>query len=374
MPLKKVAGPVGILLLAAFLVGGCQLRESYRVAQLLVHRQGWDSLRVDVQFQKRRWPGPAEPVAPDSLQILLLGARYDTLYLGNATAIPVPDARLGDRERLLLEVCGWFGRRSVCDQLGLNASPKRVVVAPEIVYPYQGTTARLYYRLHPRLERRRYDDEGWEPLPVRRVLQGYLLMGTEADPRSRLRIPLRTWEGVVELASLPDFPDFRYTLQQQFRAGRPAVVTFEVYGGMEQPELLASLSKRLRPKTEAERKEEVAHFVSEALRQVVELLSGRPYPVWLRVESWSFNPLTLQYVAEVSARWREGGWFRPSSELFGVLTVSEDGTGATFRWVSGNRRAEERWRQQVGQETLRLAELLPPEAPETDEEVVVSGW
>ncbi|ACY48310.1 hypothetical protein [Rhodothermus marinus] len=374
MPLKKVAGAVGVLLLAAFLVGGCQLRESYRVAQLLVHRRGWDSVRVDVQFQKRRWLSSAEPVVPDSIQVLLLNAQYDTLYLGNATAIPVPDARLGDRERLLLEVCGWFGRRSVCDQLGLNASPKRVVVAPEIVYPYQGTTARLYYRLHPRLERRRYDDEGWEPLPVRRVLQGYLLVGTEADPRSRLRIPLQAWEGVVELASLPDFPDFRYTLQQQFRAGRPAVVTFEVYGGMEQPELLASLSKRLRPKTEAERKEEVAHFVSEALRQVVAHLSGRPYPVWLRVESWSFNPLTLQYVAEVSARWREGGWFRPSSELFGVLTVSEDGTGATFRWVSGNRRAEERWRQQVGQEILHLSDLPLPEIPKTEEETVVSGW
>jgi len=373
MLLKEAKGRFGVFLLAAFLAGGCQLRESYRVAQLLLHRQGWDSLRVDVQFQKRRWPGQAEPAVPDSLQVLLLGTRYDTLYLGNATAIPVPDVRLGDRERLLLEVCGWFGRRSVCDQVGLNASPKRVVVDPEIVYPFQGTTARLYYRLRPRLERRRYDDEGWEPLPVRGPLQGYLLMGTEADPQNRLRVPLRTWEGVVELASLPDFPNFRYTLQQQFRAGRPAVVTFEVYGGLENPELLATVSMRLRPKTEAERKEEVAHFVSEALRQVVVQLSGRPYPVWLRVESWSFNPLTLQYVAEVSARWREGGWFRPSCELFGVLTVNEDGTGATFRWVSGNRRTEERWRQQVKTEVLSLDPLPPREIPETDE-VVVSGW
>ncbi len=373
MPLKEATGRIGVFLLAVFLSGGCQLRESHRVAQLLVHRQGWDSLQVDVQFQKRRWPGKAEPAVPDSVQVLLLGARYDTLYLGRTLGIMVPDARLGDRERLLLEVCGWFGRRPVCDQLGLHASPKRVVVDPEIVYPFQGTTARLYYRLRPRLERRRYDDAGWEPLPVEGPLQGYLLMGTEADPHNRLRVPLRAWEGVVELASLPDFPDFRYTLQQQFRAGRPAIVTIEVYGGLEQPELLAAVTRRLRSKTEAERKEEVAHFASEALRQVVVRLSGHLYPIWLRVESWSFNPLTLQYVVEVSARWREGGWFRPSFRLFGVLTVNEDGTGATFRWVSGNRRAEERWHQQVETAVLSLDPLLPREMPETDE-VVVSGW
>ncbi len=373
MPLKKAALHI-VALLLAFLMGGCQLGESYRVVQLLVHRKGWDSLRVDVQFQKRRWLGRAELAMPDSLQVLLLSARYDTLYVGNASAIPVPDARLGDRERLLLEVCGWFGQRLVCDQLGLHASPKRVVVAPEIVYPYQGTTARLYYRLHPRLERQRHDEAGWEPLSLQQTLKAYLLIGTEADPQSRLRIPLQSWEGVVELTALPDFPDFRYALQQQFRAGRPAVVTIEVYRELEQPALLAVVSRRLRPKTEAERKEEVAHFVSEALRQVVVQLSGRLYPVWLRVESWSFNPLTLQYGAEVSAHWREGGWSRPSCELFGMLTVSEDGTVATFRWVSGNRRAEERWRQQVKTAVLQLDPLTPRKIPETDEEVVVSGW
>ncbi|WP_072715187.1 hypothetical protein [Rhodothermus profundi] len=368
----KIAGWIAGIVLV-LLLSGCQQQASYRVAQLLLHRYGWDSLQVAVQFVKQRWPSSPEPVQPDSLQVLLLSARYDTLYLGAARMIPVPDARLEDQERLLLEVCGWFAGRVVCDQIGLNASPKRLVVEPEIVYPFQGTTARLYYRLRSRWERQRYDGDGWEPLPLQRSFQGYLLIGTQADPHSQLRVPLRTWEGVIELSALPAFSDFRYALQQQFRVGRSATVTFELYAGLETPELLTSVTRRLRPKTEAERKAEVAHFAGEALQQVVERLSGRWYPVWLQVESWSFNPLNLQYVVEVTARWREGGWFRPLCVLSGVLTISEDGTAATFRWVSGNRRAQERWQQQVGQDVLNLDALPPPELPESDE-VIVSGW
>ncbi len=357
------------------LLGSCGSGTSYRVAQLLLHRQSWDSLRVEVKFVRQQWLGRVESVVPDSLQVMLLSARYDTLYLGAAPMVAVPDARLGDRERLLLEVCGWFGTRLACDQLGLNASPKRMVIEPEVVYPFRGTIARLYYRLHPRLERQRYDGEGWESLPVHRSMQGYLLMRIAADPQRQIRVPLRSWEGVVELAALPAFSDFWYALQQQFRNGRPAIVTFEVYGGLELPELLATVTQRLRPKTEEERKAEVAHFVGEALRQVVERLSGQAYPIWLRVESWSFNPLTLQYVVEVSARWREGGWFRPFCELFGVLTVTEDGTQAAFRWVSGNQRAQVRWHQQVGQgKVLPLLPLPPHEFLSTHDGGIVSGW
>lgn len=374
MRLRKAARGVGSWWLMAFFLGGCQLQESYQVAQLFVHRLGWDALRVEVQFQKRRWLGEAEPAKPDSLDVLLLRARYDTLYQGNALALQVPDIWLNDRERLLLEVCGWFDGQSVCDQIGLSASPKRVVVTPEILYPFQQTTARLYYRLHARWERQRYDGNGWEPLPVQRPLQGYLLMSTEADTQSRLQVPLQDREGVVDLASLPAFSDFQYALLQQLRIGRPVTVMFEIYGGQETPALLATVTRRLRPKTEAERKEEVAYFVEEALRQVVDHLSGRAYPVWLRVESWSFNPLTDQYVVEVSARWREGGWFQPTCQLLGVLTVAEDGTNAGFRWVSGNQQARERWQQQVGQEVLQLTALTPPAFSEASDEAVVSGW
>ncbi|MDQ7041484.1 MAG: hypothetical protein Q9M35_11155 [Rhodothermus sp.] len=357
---RAACWPGGLALI--LLLGSCGSETSYRVAQLLLHRQSWDSLRIEVQFVRQQWLGSAEPVVPDSLLVMLLSARYDTLYLGSSLLVSIPDARLGDRERLLLEVCGWFETRLVCDQLGLNASPKRIVVEPEVIYPFRGTTARLYYRLHPRLERQRYDGAGWEPLPVHRSVRGYLLMRIAADPQRQLRVPLQSWEGVIELTALPAFSDFWYALQQQFRTRRPAIVTLEVYGGLELPELLATVTRRLRPKTEAERKAEVAHFAGEALRQVVEHLSGQEYPIWLRVESWSFNPLTLQYVVEVSARWREGGWFQPFYELFGVLTVAEDGTQAVFRWVSGNQRAWVRWQQRVGQEQVLPLVSLPPSA------------
>ncbi len=355
----------------------CQLSSPYRLETLALERIGWDTLAVKARFVVRKWPGRLQPVRPDSVQLLLLSARYDTLFWGTSTRIPVPDAMLGDQERLLLEVCGWFQGRSVCDQAGFSASPKRLQVAPEVQYPYQGTLSRLYYRLHPRLERQRYAAATWEPLAVAPLPQGYLRMQLVQDPQSALEWPIKAWEGVVELAELPTFPDFRYALSQQLRAGLVATMTVEVYAGGPQPVRIATLRHQLRAKTEAERKAEVARLAEAALVQLVEQLSGRSYPVWVRVESWSFNPLAMQYVVEISARWQEGGWLGPTCALRGILTAAEDGTQATFRWVEGNPAARQRWRRRVDEELLYLGtlrEALSEVREDQHREGVVRGW
>jgi len=369
------AARAGAVLLS-LLWGACRFSSAYRVETLTLERIGWDTLIVEARFTVSAWWGSRSSVSPDSVQFLLLNARYDTLFWGTSARMPVPDVLLGDRERLLLEVCGWFQGRSVCDQVGFTASPKRLQVRPEIQYPYQGKIARLYYRLHPHLERQRYATATWESIPVAGAPQGYLQLQMAEDPQSTVQWPLKAWEGVVELAQLPTFLDFRYALSQKLRAGEVVTVTIAIYAGLPQPVQVASFERRLRAKTEAERKAEVARLAEAALEQLVHQLSGHAYTVWIGVESWSFNPLALQYVVEIVARWREKGWLRPTCTLRGILTVAEDSTQATFRWVEGNRIARQHWEARVAGEVLRLDPLtiMPDGVQGVQEEAVVSGW
>ena len=121
LPFSRVAWPILLFVLIGI---GCNDAEGFRMDRLQWERQSWDSLHVQPLFVlDERMKAPVE-IRPDLVQVTLFDASYDTLYSGQAGIIPLQDIELGDAERVLMEVCGFYGERVACDQENVEASEK----------------------------------------------------------------------------------------------------------------------------------------------------------------------------------------------------------------------------------------------------------
>lgn len=356
---------VALVLIGAVLAtAGCGARREYYISHLAVEQAGWDTLRVDVDFARRTAIGGAREFTPDTATVQVFDRAYRSLYSGAPGAIPIPDERLGDREPLLVEICGIVEGRSICVQEQERASPKRIHVDQHIEYPEGGDYDRGRYDLAFRAERRRFDADGWEPLHRIPDVSGYLLARVDSQEDGRVKVPFTTSRGRFDLARHENYRDFKYYLDSRLLDEQQARVHFDVYAGINgQVARLASVEKRVELKTEEERREEVRVYAEQATERVVDELSsflgGRRAVAY--VDTWDFDPASRRYRVQMEVQWR-GSFFRGDRyELHGELEVDEDGSQARFRVRSGNRDALRRWRDRVDADVLDLGTLDPPE-------------
>ncbi len=353
-----LAGTCLLLLLAA----GCGPRQAYVVETLAVRHAGWDTLEVTARFGQRVLLGRARPAAPRALAVYLFDAAYDTLYAGAARRVPVPDAALGDRERLLLEVCGAFEAETVCEQQTVWASPKRLRLDPDLTFPDDAAFERGSYDLRVVVEREVFDASGWERIDRPDAVQGYLLAYVGEAAGEAVRVPFSQTRGRFDLTRYAHFEDFRYHLKSQLLDRQEAAVRFDVYAGLNGQEAyrLASIEKRVRAKTDEERRMEVGFFAEQAAARLLERLDvdAHERQAGAYVDGWDFNRITGAYVVEMTVVWREGGrLFGRLHELEGLLEVQEDGAEARFLLRASNERAARRWRRHTRSEVLPLGTL-----------------
>ena len=347
---------------AAAAVIGCGARTEYVVQNLAVERTSWDSLRVDVDFARRAVIGGSSPVEADSVIVVLFDADYDTLFTGGAGAVPVPDGRLGDRERIMLEVCGSVKRRHICVQESLRASPKRLDVSQEITYPRQGDLEEGDYDLSFQVLRREFDGENWEPIDAHGI-SGHLLAWVD-DPKAKtegaVRIPFRDSRGRFNLARQPNYKNFKYYLDSQLLDEDAAAVYFDVYAGLGGNHIhLSSTRKEVRRKDNDQRELEVRYFAEQAAETIIDELGSflgtdRAYAY---VEDWSYNTISRTYEIELEIEWEGSMFDRGRHEIEGMLDVAEDGSSARYRLRDGNRRALRKWRARTDEEVLMLGRL-----------------
>ena len=103
----------------------CSSQPDFTVDSFEVEQSGWDSLSVKATFKHSSSLSSATSVAPDVIVYTIFDAKFDTIYVGDDGHIAIPDKRLLDRERLLIEVCGFYQGSSACEQRVLSASPKK---------------------------------------------------------------------------------------------------------------------------------------------------------------------------------------------------------------------------------------------------------
>lgn len=341
---------------------GCGARKEYAAERVEVERSSWDSLHVDVAFVERAVIGGASPIRADSVLVTVFDADYDTLYSGGPGVAPVPDATLGDRERLMVEVCGVVRRRQICVQESHRASPKRVHVTENITYPSRGDFEEGSYELDFQVERQRFDGGDWELVDSRPV-SGYLLAWVddpEAKERGAVRIPFRQSTGRFNLARQPNYKNFKYYLDSQLLDHTEADVYFDVYAGLGENKVhLASTKKEVHRKTEDEREQEVRYFAEQATEMIIDELGSLPggSRAYAYVDGWSFNSIARTYEIELEIEWDGPAFDRGHYEIEGTLGIGEDGSNARFRIRAGNRRAVRKWRARTDGEVLMLGGL-----------------
>lgn len=364
---SRLSGLVLILLLTGALLG-CGARREYSVSELDIHRNGWDTLVIDVSFAWETTIGGEHRFVPDSVAITVFDAFYRTLYAGRDPVIPLDDRRLGDRERLLVEVCGALGPRQICLQRAEFASPKRLHVVADVDYPVEGNLARGRYELTYTAERARADGTGWEPIPVPGEIRGHIIASVGGEGTNAVRVTFTGPRGSFDLSRLEGYADFKYYMTTALLEQQRAGVRFEIHGGFRGGTgHLATVDTVVSPKSEEERMLEVRHFVQEATWRIIDALEGflGSRGGIARVRDWQYDPQRRHYEVDIDVSWRGGFFGGRQYELAGRLRVQEDGSAARFERTSGNPRALERWDERLPDDVLMLGSLPPPTLPDS---------
>jgi hypothetical protein len=343
---------------AAAVLTGCGLGTP-DVATLQVTQIGWDSLAISLRFENGNLLGRRTRAVPRAARFAVFSASYDTLYAGSDSVIAVPDRLLGDGETILVEGCGEFPSDIVCEQQTVFASPKRIWSGLDVDYPSDLEYARGDYRTRPMIERRRFGEESWEPLPDAPVppLAAHVLVA--GSPGEGLRIPLGPEGGRFDLRSVDGYRDFRFNLRSAFRDSGRAEVIFQVVAGEEGMESPAgSVRIALVDRSEEDLLEGLQVIVREAGRRLVDTLQGvfGMGRTFVFIDAWSYDPRARRYSAELvfySSGSSRDGW----QDFKGRLEASEDGRYAVFRFREASSDATRRWRDAVGSDSLSLAPL-----------------
>jgi len=352
---------VATILLAAVLTG-CGLRHEYLPSDLEIERNGWDTLTVEVGFVEKTLFGDPTPAFADSLVVRLFSATFDTLYVGQDSLIVVPDRRLGDRERTLVEACGFFGRQVVCSQQRVEASPKRLVVESKIEYPEEDDYDIGTYEFAYAAERKAFDSDDWHPIEMAKGSASRLAVRVLGEEGVSLEVPLRSDRGKFQLTNLPNNADYRRDLLAQLLDADEATIRFELYStafNLKGPVWVGDAV--VESKTEETRELEAGYFVEEAGSRMLDLL--RTFPVgpnvYLFMDNWSFDREAREYTITFSLSWQSSflrsRWF----ELSALLHVVEDGTSPTVRLLRANERGERRWEQRFDGPEVTLDPLSP---------------
>lgn len=352
----------GWSVLLVLMLAGCGEQRAYVVSSLNLNRSGWDTLAIDVSFAEDTMMG-LESATPESTTVYLFSAAYDTLYAGSDSLILVPDAQLGDSERLMVEVCGIFDRQMVCEQDAVNTSPKRIRLEHNISYPDDSRYQRGSYHLRFVVERQHFGNEMWERVERTHAINGYLLAYVGGQQEGTVKVPFERGEGRFDLQRYAGYRDFQYHLKSKLLDDREARVRFDVYAGLDKRAIqrVATVEKRVRKKTHRERAEEVRYFAEQATDKILDKLGveGDDRHVRAYIDDWMFDDRTDTYSVEMEIEWGRGYFFGRRYHLRGLLKVDEAGASATFDLYDANSRAEQLWYRAVRHDMLKLGVLEP---------------
>ena len=322
---------------------------------------GWDSVRVEVDFCWDLAVGKEKSFPPDTLSITIFDQAYRTLYAGSERIIPVPDWTLGDRERLLVEVCGFVRDSQMCMQENITASPKRIDVDLAIEYPDNNDYTRGEYEFTFNVERRRFMTDAWEQSEEHRDVRGHLLSWVEEDQQEMVKVPFTRQNGVFNLARQDNYKDFRYNLESQLYDKKEALVHFEIYAGLNgQVDKVASVDKLIQLKTQVERAMEVYFFAEQVSEFLIDTLDSLPRSrrAVVYVDDWEYNESSRIYSIQLELNWRTSFFSQRAYQISGILRVSEDGSSASFMRNSANSEMRRRWRSQVDSDIMEIGSLV----------------
>ena len=352
-----------LLALSTVCLIGCGAREDIVVSKLDVKQNHWDSLEVNVDFAQRAVFSRVHPVSVDSLYIVAFNASYDTIYAGNDSIFYIADANLGNRERILLEVCGHVELIQVCEQTGIEASPKRIQIEPEFAYPYKNRFYQGSYKLPFIVERQAFgiEQEGaWEKVTRTNPIQGFIRAFVTGKEDESVHFPFTKRQDAFNLTHHSNYKDFKYYIDSALLDYNEANVQFDIFVDIAGfSDVIGSVTREIALKTAEEQQVDVANFAKLAAEQLVDLLS--PYHEDRRnvvyINSWNYNRFKRMYLVDMEIEWEGSLFTRNKYIIAGKLEVYENDLRSSFRMTDTNRRAQRLWDRTADGPVLPLKPL-----------------
>jgi hypothetical protein len=364
------------LVLLVFLLSACSSRSSFVVQSFELNQTSWDSLHIATEFLYQPLFNAKTSVSPDVLVYTVFSADFDTLYVGDGTNISLPDRRLSDRERILVEVCAVFQTMSTCEQKVISASPKKVVAEYAVDFPQDSPlNDKGEVELASVLQRQVFDSDQWENIRKPSGKELSVKIYVEKAPDDYIRFPITRSTTPFALNRYDGHRDLRYQIQSSMMDSDSAVVMFDLYALMsEEPSLVAQERIVVRSKSVEQRTSEVRELVDQAGAVILSEVSGRlgSRRAYIFLIDWSFEPLNKAYLAEFELHWQDafrGEW----SDLTGMLHVRSDGAEGSFQFLRGSETAEKRWNDRISTEYLQLDPLFPERERDRERDTPASG-
>lgn len=356
-----IRGALAVILLSFLQMTACSEGPEFVVSKTSVRQVSWDTLTVYASFEETSSIGSPRAAVPDEVWTTVFNVSYDTLYHGQAFVIPIPDRELGDRETILVEICGTHENRLACEQQTVLASPKRLEPTTDLSFPESEAYDRGSFRLDYRILRKTFDGEGWEQIRRRVRPETYLMAYVDTRPQDAVKIPVRRTRNRFNLSRYAHYRDFRFQIQSQLMDSDSAAVHFDLYVrlGLD-PIRVAADSVVLRAKSPEQRRSELHELVELAAGQIIDRMTGLfgARRAYVFVNSWSYHALERMYTAEIELHWQSGfrrEWF----DMIGNLKVRLNGTAAQFEWLQGSTSAAQRWISRTDSSTIFLEALRP---------------
>jgi len=361
MPERLGEKPVGRIILI-FLLGSlvsCTNSPDFHVSSVHVRQTAWDSVKVTVLFEESDLFGKRTPIVPDESWITIYNASYDTLFVGSESWLPLPDIELGDNEEILIEGCGLSNSRRACEQRSIRASPKKMEVSSAITFPVNEAYDRGTYRFDYTIFRQNYGGESWTRIRPQNQPETYLKAFVRGHASDAVEIPVRRTRNRFNISRFSHYRDFRFHIRSSMMDSDSAQVDFALYSLLgEEPALISQDSVVIRPKSQAERLDELAQLVELAGGDILGRLKGffGLKKAYVFINDWSYQPLTKLYVAEIELHWQSGyqsEWY----DMVGTLRIKSDGTAGQYEWQQGSRTAERRWFSEIDGRTIQFDSL-----------------
>ncbi len=347
-----------LILLFSSLIG-CNSRPDFYVSSVHIRQTAWDSVEVILFFEESDFFGRRTPIVPEEYWTTIFDAAYDTLYVGSEPWLPIPDIELGDSEEILIEGCGISNSRRACEQRSVRASPKRMDVTSSIIFPVNEAYDRGTYRFDYSMFRQNYGGEAWKRIRPRNQPETYLKAFVHGNESDAVEIPVRRTRNQFNISRFPHYRDFRFHIKSSMMDSDSAQVDFDLYALLgEIPTLVSTDTVVIRPKSHAERIDELALLVELAGGNILDRLKGffGLGKAYVFINDWSYQPLTKLYVAEIELHWQsdyQSEWY----DMIGTLQIKSDGTAGQYEWQQGSRTAERRWFSEIEGLTITFDSL-----------------
>ncbi len=295
---------------------------------------------------------------PDSMYATAMDARSQVLAReearGGAVHLRIPDARLGNGERISVEICGRLRNGTVCEQLATRASAKRYSAGLDVDYPLGGNQDRAGYEIEWRAERL-LGDSTWQAFELDDVPSAWLALS--APGGSTVRVPITSARGDLELVGAEGHSDFWFTLRQSLKSSDATTVRAELW--LDGGSVVARDTLVVRAMSERERYSVAASYAGSAVYRILDRIDApRDGRISWRLGSARFDALQSRYEARVSLRWHGGNIFsRDYYDADLTITYAEDGGSAVATLNSASDDFRAKWNGSTSGRTLSLGAL-----------------